>query len=73
MTATITEADTAVVPGPLLLPEQPRRFGPTSRRLLGRLVVALALVELVGTVLVFVSDGGAWRAFGLGLVYPGAG
>ncbi len=59
--------------GPLLLPERPRRFGPTSRRLLGRLVVALALVELVGTVLVFASDSETWRAFGLGLVYPGAG
>ena len=49
MTATITDRLADVDAGPLLLPERPRRFGPTSRRLLARLVVALALVELVGT------------------------
>ena len=73
MTATITDRVADVDAGPLLLPERPRRFGPTSRRLLARLVVALALVELVGTVLVLASDNETWRAFGLGLVYPGAG
>jgi hypothetical protein len=72
MTATVTDR-TAVAPEPLLLPERPKRFGPTSRLLLARLVVALALVELVGALLVFGADSDSWRAVGLGLVYPGAG
>lgn len=57
----------------LLLPEQPRRFGPTSRRLLARLVAALAVVEIVGAVLVFGGGGDTARAAGLSLVYPGGG
>ena len=65
----LTGADT----GPLLLPEEPKRFGPTTRRLLGRFIVLLAIVEIVGTVLVFATDSVTWRAFGLGLVYPGGG
>ena len=73
MTATLIETERTASPGPLLLPEQPRRFGPTSRRLLARLVVALAVVELVGTALIVLSDSETWRAFGVGLVFPGAG
>ena len=57
----------------LLLPEHPRRLGPTSLRLLARLVVALTLVELTGTMLIVFAHSKAWRAFGVGLVYPGAG
>lgn len=72
MTATVTDRPTAS-PEPLLLPERPKRFGPTSRILLARLVVALAAVELVGTLLAFGADSDTWRAVGLGLVYPGAG
>ena len=72
MTATVADRPD-VSPEPLLLPEQPRRFGPTSRVLLARLVVALALVEIVGTVLVFTADSDTWRAVGVGLVYPGGG
>ena len=73
MTATLIETERTASPGPLLLPEQPRRFGPTSRRLLARLVIALAVVELVGTALIVLSDNETWRAFGVGLVFPGAG
>lgn len=57
----------------LLLPEQPRRFGPITRRLLGRFVAVMALVEIVGAVLVFGVDGATARAAGLSLVFPGGG
>jgi hypothetical protein len=79
MTATTTSSTDPIAgvavsdDGPLLLPKEPRRFGPTTRRLLGRFIVVLAIVEIVGTVLVFATDSATWRAFGLGLVYPGAG
>jgi hypothetical protein len=57
----------------LLLPEQPRRFGPVTRRLLARLVVALAVVQAVGAWLVFATDSATARAAGLSLVFPGGG
>lgn len=72
MTATIAH-DATGAPGPLLLPTQPRRFGPTSRRLLARLVLALVVVEVAGTLLIVLTDAAGWRAFGVGLVFPGAG
>lgn len=57
---------------PLLDPDPPR-LGPVSRRLLARLVVALALVQALGAVLTFgVATAGA-RAFGLSLTLPGGG
>jgi hypothetical protein len=57
----------------LLLPEDPPRFGPVSRRLLLRLVAVLALVEIVGAVLVSATDSHAARAAGLSLALPGGG
>ena len=57
----------------LLLPEAPRRFGPVTRRLLARLVVALVLVQALGAWLVFATDSPAARAAGLSLVFPGGG
>ena len=72
MTAAVAN-ETDASSGPLLLPEHPRRFGPTSRLLLARLVIALVLVEAIGTALVLGADSDTWRAVGVGLVYPGAG
>ena len=72
MTATDTLAPD-VDPTPLLLPERPHRFGPTTRRLLARFVAVLVVVELAGTLLVLLADSPTWRAFGAGLVYPGGG
>lgn len=60
-------------PPPLLLPEHPPRVGPKSRRLLARLVVALAVIELAGTLLIATADSPAARAAGTSLVFPGAG
>ncbi|MDY7101430.1 MAG: hypothetical protein S0880_09610, partial [Actinomycetota bacterium] len=79
MTATDAARPTAAAPAgtaangiPLLDPD-PRRLGPVSRRLLARLVIGLALVQLVGAVLTFgVATDGA-RAFGLSLTLPGGG
>jgi hypothetical protein len=73
MTTTTNPTPTRPAGVPLLLDEHPRRLGPVSRRLLTRLVVVLAVVEVVGTVLVFAVDGDAARAAGLSLVFPGAG
>lgn len=58
---------------PLLLPEAPPRFGPVSRRLVGRLVAVLAVVELIGLGLVLFADDHAARAAGLSLALPGGG
>lgn len=65
-------ADQCVDSGPLLLPEDPPRFGPVTRRLLARLVVALAVVEAVGTLLILVG-GRTATAAGTSLVFPGMG
>lgn len=73
MTATANTVPLRPAGVPLLLDEHPRRLGPVSRRLLARLVVVLAVVEIVGTVLVFATDGARTRAAGLSLVFPGAG
>jgi hypothetical protein len=73
MTATATRLHTDVDPTPLLLPERPHRFGPTTRRLLARFVAVLLVVEVAGTLLVLLADSPTWRAFGAGLVYPGGG
>lgn len=56
----------------LLLPERPVRVGPITRFLRRRLLVALAVVEIVGLVLL-VRGSDAWAAFGTSLVFPGAG
>ncbi|MFV0309258.1 MAG: hypothetical protein ACK5OX_16105 [Desertimonas sp.] len=58
--------------GVLLLPTSPRRLGPVSRRLVTRLIVALAVVVVAGTVMTIVG-GTAARAAGLSLVFPGGG
>ena len=55
-----------------LLPTDPRRMGPVTRFLVLRLVAAVVVVEVVGTVLVALG-GTTARAAGLSLVFPGAG
>ena len=70
---TPTELSQAAPTWPLLLPEQPRRYGPKSRRLLARLVVAVAVLQLAGAWMVFGTSSAAWRAAGTSLVFPGAG
>ena len=69
---TVTE-DLPTTSPPLLLPENPPRFGPISRRLLGRLVLGLLLVQAIGAVLLFVVGTDTSRAAGASLVFPGAG
>ena len=59
--------------GILLLPEQPHRLGPVSRRLVLRLVAAIAVVVLAGTLMVALSDSVTVRAAGLSMVFPGGG
>ena len=66
-------AESPHVTEPFLLPEHPPRFGPVSRRLLMRLVAALALVQAVGAWLTFGVATPRARAGGLSLVFPGAG
>ena len=67
-TRTIDEHPSAIP----LLPTEPRRMGPITRRLILRTVACIAIVELIGTVLLLVG-GTAARAAGLSLVFPGAG
>lgn len=59
--------------GVLLLPERPPRVGPVTRYLLTRTAVLLASQVVLGTIVLFLTAGGGGRAFGLGLVFPGAG
>ena len=73
MTATLDERAAPAADAPLLLPEDPPRLGPISRRLLLRLAVGLLAVELVGTLLIVAVGGAAATAAGTSLVFPGAG
>src|SRR5215471_18118399 len=59
--------------GVRLLPNHPRRFGPTTRKLLTRIAAVVGLLLLVGTLLVAFTDATWSRALGLSLVFPGAG
>ncbi len=72
-TDTITTTSGEVTHEPLLLPVDPPRFGPKSRRLLARFVGVLLLVEIVAALLVFVAGGDRARAAGLSLAFPGGG
>ncbi len=72
MTATVEDAR-STSETPLLLPEDPPRLGPISRRLLLRLALGLLAVEILGTVLIIAVDGAAATAAGVSLVFPGAG
>lgn len=56
-----------------LLPENPKRMGPVTRRLVARTCTIIALVEIVGLVLTFAADGKRARAAGVSLIFPGAG
>jgi len=73
VTSVIDTSSTRPTQGRLLLDEQPARLGPKSKRLLARLVVALSVVELIGSLLVFATESDTWRAFGTSLVFPGVG
>lgn len=73
MTSVIDPSSTRPASNRLLLDEHPPRLGPKSKKLLARLVVALVVVEIVGSLLVFATESDAWRAFGTSLVFPGAG
>ena len=77
-TLEVAGASDAYAPGPtgepvLLLSERPRRFGPTTRRLLGRFGLAVLALQIVGVVLVFAVRGAAARAAGLSIAFPGGG
>ncbi len=58
---------------PLLLDEHPTRVGPKSWRLLARLVIGLALVQLLAAALIFGAGGARATAADLSLVLPGGG
>jgi hypothetical protein len=73
MTATLDERAASAADMPLLLPEDPPRLGPISRRLLLRLALGLLAVELGGTLLIVAVGGAAATAAGTSLVFPGAG
>jgi hypothetical protein len=56
-----------------LLDPTPRRLGPVSRRLLLRLAIVLALVQVAGALLTFGVATDHARAIGLSLTLPGGG
>lgn len=58
---------------PLLLPEDPPRLGPISRRLLLRPLAILVVLQVVGAWLIFGNGGDTAVAAGLSLVFPGGG
>ena len=75
MTVSETRIATAATDGidiPLLDPT-PHRLGPISRRLLLRLAIVLALVQVAGAVLTFGVATDRARAVGLSLTLPGGG
>ncbi len=73
MTSVVDSSTAMTSGGRLLLDEHPARLGPKSRALLARLVVSLAIVEVVGSVLAFATNSDAWRSFGTSLIFPGVG
>jgi hypothetical protein len=58
---------------PFLLPKNPPRHGPVSKRLLLRLVAILLSMQIIGGWLVFGIATDRARAAGLSLVFPGGG
>ncbi len=70
---TTTAAPVAIDNGIPLLDPHPPRLGPISRRLLLRLVVVLAVVEIAGAILTFGVATTRARAVGLSLTLPGGG
>ena len=56
-----------------LLPENPPRFAPVTRKLMLRSVAILTATVVVSLVLVFIVDTAASTAIGLSLVFPGGG
>lgn len=70
MTATDTRT---AEPDVLLLPENPPRLGPISRRLLMRPLAILVVMQALGAWLVFGNGSDTSVAAGLSLVYPGGG
>src|SRR4051812_22147490 len=73
MTATDARPPATAEPDIPLLDPDPPRLGPVSRRLLLRLVVVLAVVQVVGAVLTFGVATERARAVGLSLTLPGGG
>ena len=70
---TTTAAPVAIDNGIPLLDPHPPRLGPISRRLLLRLVLILAVVEIAGAILTFGVATTRARAVGLSLTLPGGG
>lgn len=75
MTATALHAasEGALEGDRLLLPTDPPRVGPESRRLLLRLAAVIGALQVVAALLVFVAGGDMARAIGLSIVLPGGG
>lgn len=55
------------------IPEQSRMHGPLTARRLRRFYALLAGVYLAGLAPILLGASPAWKAFGLGLLFPGAG
>jgi hypothetical protein len=75
---TISESVAPAQPAPdgspiMLLPTDPPRLGPVSRRLVLRLVSVLCAFQVLAAVLVFAVDGHTARTVGLSIVFPGGG
>ncbi|HYD08541.1 MAG TPA: hypothetical protein VEA78_00455 [Acidimicrobiales bacterium] len=69
----MTVVDERQVAERLLLPEDPPRLGPISRRLLARTVALVVVLQVAGALLAFGAGTEGARAAGLSLVFPGAG
>lgn len=57
----------------LLLPENPRQYGPISQRLIYRFYASLGGMFTAGLLIVFFADAPALKAAGLSMVFPGGG
>jgi len=68
-----TQASALAGPDSVLLPANPPRFGPVTKKLILRTTVWAAGILLVGLVLTFAVDSPYARAAGLAVIFPGAG
>ena len=55
------------------IPDIKRMHGPITRRRLSRFYMMLAAVFLIGVAPILLGMSAQWKAFGLGLLFPGAG
>lgn len=70
---TMTEEHKDSYGSPLLLPENPSRFGPVTRFLLMRLALSMCVLQVIAAYFIFFTESDTATSLGTSLVFPGMG